>query len=595
MTKNAHTAGDRHKNVKKWTKTVDIFSKKFVFFPICDHTHWSLIVLCNPGHPICDENNNDNHNDNDDDPSGTGFGGVRHTHGRKNRRAKMILDASANASQGSHQRQLKMTSFCDATPATSEYSAEKDEIIMDIIEGPFLLHYDSLPRGHRTSDYTSVIKEYLSMEWLEKKKNDPDSTPAKVNVQSTKDVGGRRRATGRRNGIANERDAADDMEDGSDEQVVRGEADDKQQSKIGDRDFSCIKSMKVAAPRQSNGCDCGLFLLKYLQLFLFEAPVPLSLSRYSSVSKLKEPFTIFGPKWFLPEEASQMRIEIITNFLENLRGQMQQHQREIDNNANNNDSDNNCNNSNTKSSSYGHTMYNEDVLRSQVDSFIEDCKQTQKENQEKNESTREKMRTDWHKRNIARLNNMNKIQTTPIRESPRRVRHLNENVRTCTNTNIRTKKVFSNGNDDDIPTCNDNDVADRKVHSTGGLLNHKRSRFDDHDDDFSPARPSWLAEHKKKMKRAHDTTAPDLDEIGNGDWYGTNRERLKRNKSGVFEADDDNRSIRRVLHMEGNDNQQHNNVFAKYSRGASGVISRGIATNKFKKTFEGNLRKLDDD
>lgn len=36
--------------VKKWTKGVDIFSKDFLFMPVNSHLHWSLTIICFPGH-----------------------------------------------------------------------------------------------------------------------------------------------------------------------------------------------------------------------------------------------------------------------------------------------------------------------------------------------------------------------------------------------------------------------------------------------------------------------------------------------------------------------------------------------------------------
>eukprot|EP00178_Gracilaria_changii_P006706 TRINITY_DN2178_c0_g1_i1.p1 TRINITY_DN2178_c0_g1~~TRINITY_DN2178_c0_g1_i1.p1 ORF type:complete len:954 (-),score=139.68 TRINITY_DN2178_c0_g1_i1:3720-6581(-) len=36
-----------YEGVKGWTKDVDIFSKQFVFVPICDSYHWSLIIIAN--------------------------------------------------------------------------------------------------------------------------------------------------------------------------------------------------------------------------------------------------------------------------------------------------------------------------------------------------------------------------------------------------------------------------------------------------------------------------------------------------------------------------------------------------------------------
>uniref|UniRef100_A0A7S2ZEF4 Ubiquitin-like protease family profile domain-containing protein n=1 Tax=Rhodosorus marinus TaxID=101924 RepID=A0A7S2ZEF4_9RHOD len=38
-----------HKNVKRWTQEVDLFTKKYIFVPICRNSHWTLIVICNCG------------------------------------------------------------------------------------------------------------------------------------------------------------------------------------------------------------------------------------------------------------------------------------------------------------------------------------------------------------------------------------------------------------------------------------------------------------------------------------------------------------------------------------------------------------------
>jgi len=35
--------------VAKMTKHVDIFSKKVLFIPVNDHSHWVLLMICNPG------------------------------------------------------------------------------------------------------------------------------------------------------------------------------------------------------------------------------------------------------------------------------------------------------------------------------------------------------------------------------------------------------------------------------------------------------------------------------------------------------------------------------------------------------------------
>lgn len=34
---------------KNWTKHVDLFEKDYLFIPICEHLHWSLLIVCHPG------------------------------------------------------------------------------------------------------------------------------------------------------------------------------------------------------------------------------------------------------------------------------------------------------------------------------------------------------------------------------------------------------------------------------------------------------------------------------------------------------------------------------------------------------------------
>jgi len=43
------TAEKRHFRVAGWTKNVDLFSKDMVIVPICEHSHWYLVVVIKPG------------------------------------------------------------------------------------------------------------------------------------------------------------------------------------------------------------------------------------------------------------------------------------------------------------------------------------------------------------------------------------------------------------------------------------------------------------------------------------------------------------------------------------------------------------------
>ena len=42
-------AQKRHRRVKGWTKNVELFSKDMIIIPICEHSHWYLVIVIKPG------------------------------------------------------------------------------------------------------------------------------------------------------------------------------------------------------------------------------------------------------------------------------------------------------------------------------------------------------------------------------------------------------------------------------------------------------------------------------------------------------------------------------------------------------------------
>ena len=42
------SAQKKHARVKGWTKNVNLFEKNFVVFPICEHSHWYLVIAIRP-------------------------------------------------------------------------------------------------------------------------------------------------------------------------------------------------------------------------------------------------------------------------------------------------------------------------------------------------------------------------------------------------------------------------------------------------------------------------------------------------------------------------------------------------------------------
>ena len=50
----------RHMRVKGWTKNMNLFEKNMVIIPICEHSHWYLVIAVRPGHikvGLSDNNN----------------------------------------------------------------------------------------------------------------------------------------------------------------------------------------------------------------------------------------------------------------------------------------------------------------------------------------------------------------------------------------------------------------------------------------------------------------------------------------------------------------------------------------------------------
>ncbi|XP_044493280.1 ubiquitin-like-specific protease 1D isoform X2 [Mangifera indica] len=73
---------------------------------------------------------------------------------------------------------------------------------------------------------------------------------------------------------------------------------------IPERIWKClprrIDARKIKVPQQKNDYDCGLFVLYFMKRFIEEVPERLK----------KKDLEMFGTRWFRPEEASGLRVEI---------------------------------------------------------------------------------------------------------------------------------------------------------------------------------------------------------------------------------------------------------------------------------------------
>jgi hypothetical protein len=116
--------------VRKWTKGVDLFAKDFLFVPIHDNLHWSLIIVCHPGAEPREA------------AGGAGGGGGGGARGRR---------SSASAGGGRAGATPPDEGGADARAAPAPE--------------PFLLHLDSMRGGHASVGPAAVLQQYLTDEW----------------------------------------------------------------------------------------------------------------------------------------------------------------------------------------------------------------------------------------------------------------------------------------------------------------------------------------------------------------------------------------------------------------------------------------------
>nr|XP_024365449.1 ubiquitin-like-specific protease 2 isoform X2 [Physcomitrium patens] len=172
--------------VKKWTRKVNIFEKDFIFIPVNQSLHWSLIIICHPG---------------------------------------QMWDVTT-----------------DGSP----------------VGDACILHLDSMEGFHRGLD--RYIKSYLFQEWKERNPNEI-TNPYEVSY--------------------------------------------------AEEFFSEMPYRYSKVPQQDNNCDCGLFLLHYVELFLKTAPPVYRTKRQKGF-----PTQFLQRNWFKPSEASAKRLVIKKLILE---------------------------------------------------------------------------------------------------------------------------------------------------------------------------------------------------------------------------------------------------------------------------------------
>eukprot|EP00878_Enallax_costatus_P018370 GHUV01019338.1.p1 GENE.GHUV01019338.1~~GHUV01019338.1.p1 ORF type:complete len:556 (+),score=211.78 GHUV01019338.1:276-1943(+) len=113
-----------HDRVKSWTKGIDIFTKDYLFVPIHDLLHWSLVIICHPG---------------------------------------LLEPHAASMGWSLHPE--------EAAAAAEQLPAEQDAAGAGAAAGntqptPCIIHLDSMTSGHQSSSVFRPLQLYLEQEWM---------------------------------------------------------------------------------------------------------------------------------------------------------------------------------------------------------------------------------------------------------------------------------------------------------------------------------------------------------------------------------------------------------------------------------------------
>jgi hypothetical protein len=185
--------GEMHDQVKRWTRNVDLFSKDFVFVPINESTHWSLVVIVRPGKLL------------------------EHYKAVK----RLVVESSEPLE--------------DSDDEENEESKTKSYPNL-VLEGnpdkACILHFDSLGM-HETKRIADNLKLYLDAEWKSRQHDMRDASQPRYKVSSAVKLV-----------------TLDNLYSSSKMQAFR------------------VKKM----PRQENGFDCGVFVIRFVEMFLRSNP-----------------------------------------------------------------------------------------------------------------------------------------------------------------------------------------------------------------------------------------------------------------------------------------------------------------------------------
>lgn len=202
-----------------------MIQKKYIFIPINDALHWSLAIICHPGKVLL-KGGYDTFDNNKDS-----------------------LKDSLNNNDNNHEN--KINNYEDKNQNIIEIDSNSDDTDTDIEEEPDkndvwagILFLDSL-KVHESIPIAKMLRFYLNYEYHRRSKYEKKL----------------------KNKLKNKKRKHDNNNNSNNNNNAEG--DDEPAAIFTNSTF---KMRGINAPLQTNGCDCGVYLLQYVENFIATWP-----------------------------------------------------------------------------------------------------------------------------------------------------------------------------------------------------------------------------------------------------------------------------------------------------------------------------------
>lgn len=277
------TPKQMHASVKKWTRNVDIFEKNFIVIPVNEHCHWYLVVVCFPGNQMVNTDDLNEKDEEVDEDESADF--VKETPPDKAVTSETTNAPSTTVPENSETSNVELLPSKDQNVAATNSETIEQNTKEEVVNSkdnptPMDVSSDMENKDHSEGETKTVPAESSEIfpplppekpkiVYPQANAVDEFLRPCILIFDSLVGSGHNRVFTNLRNYITEEWSSR------------------KPDAPLKIFDKSTMKGCYPKIPRQNNDCDCGVFLLQYVESF-FTQPI----KSYQLPIHLEEWFTL---------------------------------------------------------------------------------------------------------------------------------------------------------------------------------------------------------------------------------------------------------------------------------------------------------------